>query len=169
MQNSTIRQAELHIIYRDPAQLHPNPRNPRTHATAQIHQIAASIRQFGFVTPVLVDASGMIVAGHGRVAAAKRLGLTSIPTVQVDHLSPAELRAFVIADNKIALNAGWDEALLRVELEELSVMDLDFSVEITGFSMGEIDVLIGEQAAEPDPADAVPAVDPASTGRDPAG
>ena len=112
MPDSTIPQAELSVIYQDPGQLHPNPRNARTHSSAQIHQICASIRQFGFVTPVLVDASGMIVAGHGRVAAAKRLGLVSIPTVRVDHLSPAELRAFVIADNKIALNAGWDEALL---------------------------------------------------------
>jgi ParB-like chromosome segregation protein Spo0J len=93
MQCSPIRQAELQIIHQDPGQLHPNPRNPRTHPKAQIHQIAASIRQFGFVTPVLIDASSMIVAGHGRVVAAKLLGLTSIPTVQVDHLSPAELRA----------------------------------------------------------------------------
>ena len=154
-------QAELRIIHRDPAQLHPNPRNPRTHTPRpRSTRSPPASASSAFVTPVLVDASGMIVAGHGRVAAARRLGLTSIPTVQVDHLSAAELRAFVIADNKIALNAGWDEALLRVELEELSVMELDFSVEITGFSTGEIDVLIGEPAAEPDPADAVPTVDP---------
>ena len=160
MQNPPTRPTNLHIVYRDPAQLHPNPCNARTHPSAQIHQVAASIKQFSFVTPVLVDANDVIVAGHARVAAAKLIGLTSVPTVQVDHLSPAELRAYVIADNKIAQNAGWDAALLRVELEELSVMDLDFSVEVTGFSMGEIDVLIGERVTEPDPADSVPAVEP---------
>src|SRR3954453_23350393 len=101
MRDSPQRPVELCTTYRNPAHLHPNPRNPRTHSPAQLHQICASIRQFDFLTPVLVDASAMIVAGHGRVVAAQRLGLVSIPTVRVDHLSPPELRAFAIADNKI--------------------------------------------------------------------
>jgi len=109
------------IVYRDPAELRPRSTNPRTHSTGQLRQIAASIRQFGFVNPVLIDGGGGIIAGHGRVAAAKSLEITHIPTVRVDHLTPTQIRAYVVADNRLAELAGWDRKLLALELEELSV------------------------------------------------
>jgi DNA modification methylase len=121
-----------------------NPQNVRTHSKRQIRQIAKSIEAFGFNTPVLVDETGMILAGHGRVEAARLLGLETIPTVRVDHMTAAQKRAFVIADNRLAEKAGWDHELLAIELEELSALDLDFEVEITGFETAEIDLLIGE-------------------------
>jgi DNA modification methylase len=133
----------LTIAYRDPAQLKPRPRNPRTHTPKQIKQISASIEQFGFVNPVLLDAKDGIIAGHGRVDAAKLLGMTDIPTVRVDHLTPAQIRAYVIADNKLAENAGWDRELLTLELRELSV-ELNFDVTVTGFETAEVDLLVGE-------------------------
>src|ERR1700694_3404376 len=108
--------ASLKIAYKDPRQLNPRPRNPRTHTAKQIKQIAASIEQFGFVSPVLLDAKDGIIAGHGRADAAKLLGMTDIPTVRVDHLTPVQIRAYVIADNKLAENAGWDSELLALEL-----------------------------------------------------
>jgi ParB-like chromosome segregation protein Spo0J len=98
-------------------QLRPWPRNARTHSRKQIKQIAESIRHFGFTNPVLIDGENSILAGHGRVEAARQLGMTSVPCLRVDHLSPAEKRAYVLADNKLALNAGWDEELLALELQ----------------------------------------------------
>jgi DNA modification methylase len=149
----------LKIEYRDPARLKPRARNPRTHSAKQIKQIAASIEHFGFVSPVLLDAKDGIIAGHGRVDAAKLLGMTDIPTVRVDHLTPAQIRAYVIADNKLAENAGWDRDLLALELQELSV-ELNFDVTVTGFETAEIDLLIGElDQDEPDEADNVPEID----------
>jgi len=151
--------AGLKIAYKDPAQLKPRARNPRTHSPKQIKQIATSIQQFGFVSPVLVDAADGIIAGHGRVAAAKHLGMSDIPTVRVDHLTPAQVRAYVIADNKLAENAGWDRALLALELQELSV-ELNFDVTVTGFETAEIDILIGELNQDnADDADNVPDID----------
>jgi ParB-like chromosome segregation protein Spo0J len=151
--------AGLKIAYKDPTQLNPRPRNPRTHTAKQIKQIAASIEQFGFVSPVLLDAKDGIIAGHGRVDAAKLLGMNDIPTVRVDHLTPAQIRAYVIADNKLAENAGWDRELLALELQELSV-ELNFDVTVTGFETAEIDLLIGELNQDgPDEADDVPEID----------
>ena len=151
--------SRLKITYKDPADLKPRANNPRTHSPRQINQIAASIKTFGFIAPVLIDSANGIVAGHGRVAAAKKLGMTDIPTVRVDHLTPGEIRAYVIADNRLAENAGWDRKLLAIELEELS-LDLNFDVTVTGFETGEIDFLITEQNDdEPDPVDEVPDVD----------
>src|SRR5580704_13146596 len=135
--------AGLKIAYKDLAQLKPRPRNPRTHTPKQIKQIIGSIGQFGFVSPVLLDAKDRIIAGHGRVDAAKLLNMTDIPTVRVDHLTPAQIRAYVIADNKLAENAGWDRELLALELQELSV-EPNFDVTVTGFETVEIDLLIGE-------------------------
>src|SRR3954469_7464788 len=120
----------------------------RTHSKKQIRQIAASIERFGFTNPVLVSDEGEIVAGHGRVEAAKLLGLTTVPTLRLSHLSAAERRAYVLADNKLAQNAGWDRELLAIELQAL--IELDFDVEVTGFGLAEIDFLIdeaGESAA----------------------
>ena len=151
--------ATLKITYRDPSKLVPRKRNPRTHSARQIKQIANSIREFGFVSPVLVDGSGGLIAGHGRVEAAKQLGMSDIPTVRVDHLSPAQIRAYVIADNRLAENAGWDRNLLALELQELSV-ELNFDVTVTGFETAEADLIIGELGqGAPDEADEVPEVD----------
>jgi DNA modification methylase len=149
----------LKIIYKDPAKLHPRARNPRTHSRKQIEQIAASIKEFGFVIPVLLDADDGIIAGHARVEAAKLIGMADVPTVRVDHLSTRQIRAYVIADNRLAENAGWDRELLSLELNELSV-EPNFDVTVTGFETAEIDLLIGElSAVEADEADIVPEVD----------
>ena len=123
-------------------ELRPYARNARSHSKKQIKQIAASLERFGFTNPVLIDATGQIIAGHGRVEAAKLLGLNTVPCLRIDHLSPAEQRAYVIADNKLALNAGWDEELLALELKELLAEDIDFNIELTGFSISEVDSLI---------------------------
>jgi ParB-like nuclease domain len=133
--------------------LKPYPRNARRHSKAQIKQIAASIERFGFSNPVLIADDGEIVAGHGRVAAAKLLGIETVPAVRLSHLSEAERRAYVIADNKLALNAGWDRELLAIELQGL--VDLDFEIELTGFSLAEVDIVLDEaRESAPDGADA---------------
>jgi len=151
------------IIMMSIAELRPNPRNVRTHSKKQIRQIANSIHHFGFINPILVDKENQIIAGHGRFDGAKLLGLTSVPCLRVDHLTPAEIRAYMLADNKIALNAGWDEELLALELEELTTTDLEFDISLTGFSIAEVDHLIeGITPEEPkDPEDdRLPKLDP---------
>jgi DNA modification methylase len=149
----------LRIRYRDPHDLKPRAKNPRTHTPKQIKQIAASIEEFGFVNPVLVDSDDGIVAGHARVEASKLLGMTDVPTVRVDHLTPVQIRAYVIADNRLAENAGWDRSLLAIELQELSI-DLNFDVTVTGFETAEIDPIISELGQKtPDEADQVPPID----------
>jgi DNA modification methylase len=125
--------------------LRPYARNARTHSKGQIKQIADSIARFGFNNPVLIDDSGQIVAGHGRVEAAKLLGLETVPTVRLSHLSPSEKRAYILADNKLALKAGWDREILAIELQEL--VQEDFEIELTGFESAEADLII-EEAAE---------------------
>ena len=133
--------------------------------TSRSHQIAASIRQFGFTNPVLIDDADGIVAGHGRVAAARKLGLAEVPVIELAHLSDAERRAYVIADNRLAELAGWDHEILAIELQSLSDMDLDFDLEITGFETAEIDLLLDDDdAGDHDPADDVP--EPAARPRD---
>jgi len=147
------------ITYKSPTQLKPRKTNPRTHSKRQIEQIAASIEEFGFINPVLIDEDDRIIAGHGRVEAAKLLGMRDVPALRVDHLSPAQVRAYVIADNRLAENAGWDRALLALELQELSI-DPNFDVTVTGFEVPEIDLLIQDlDQAEPDEADEVPETD----------
>ena len=142
--------------------LQARSRNPRTHSTKQIRQIADSIRTFGFTNPLLIDATGTVIAGHGRLRAAKQLGMPTVPTIRLDHLSAEQIRALVIADNKLAELAGWDQDLLALELQGLAELHLDFDLEVIGFETPEIDLLVGHVAksAEPDPADALPAVDP---------
>jgi DNA modification methylase len=120
----------------------PYARNPRTHTEEQVAQIAASIAEFGFVNPVLVGADGVIIAGHARVMAARKLGLSEVPVIVLDHLSQAQRRALVIADNRLAQNAGWDEEMLRVELEALR--EDDFSLDRLGFEDAEIEALLAE-------------------------
>ena len=131
------------------------------HSPKQIRQLAASIEEFGFTNPVLIDSNRRIVAGHGRVDAAKLLGLDSVPVICLDDLTEAQIRAYVIADNKLAENAGWDRELLGLELKYLTELEIDFDATITGFEVAEIDALIGELdvMADEDPADAVPEVD----------
>lgn len=147
------------VIYKSPADLKLRTNNPRTHSKRQIEQIAVSIKTFGFVNPVLIDGEDIIIAGHGRVEAAKFIGMSDVPVIRVDHLTPAQIRAYVIADNKLAENAGWDHELLALELRELSV-DLNFDVTITGFETAEIDLLIQDlDQHKPDQADQVPKLD----------
>ena len=128
------------------AKLLPYARNARTHSEEQVAQIAASIAEFGFTNPILAGSDGIIVAGHGRLAAAQKLGLDIVPVVVLDHLSPTQRRALVIADNRIAENAGWDEAMLRIELEAL--MGEGFDLDITGFDADALAELIAGD--EPD-------------------
>jgi len=118
----------------------PYARNSRTHSDAQVAQIAASIKEFGFTNPVLIDETGSIIAGHGRVMAARKLAITDIPSIRLTHLTEAQKKAYVIADNKLALNAGWDDEMLAVELTDLK--DMDFNLDLTGFSAEEIDTLL---------------------------
>ncbi|MEI6487013.1 MAG: DNA methyltransferase [Sphingomonadales bacterium] len=128
------------IINQPLSALRPFPRNARTHSKKQVQQIARSIERFGFTNPVLVSDDGEIIAGHGRVRAAALLGMRTVPTIALSHLSEAERRAYVLADNKLALNAGWDGEMLAIELQGL--IDLDFDVTLTGFSLAEIDFAI---------------------------
>ena len=153
--------SKLKVINLPVSSLRPYSRNARTHSPKQIAQIAASIRTFGFNNPVLVDKDEAIIAGHGRVAAAKSLGLETVPVIRLEHMSEAEKRAYILADNKLAEKAGWDAEILAIELQNLFDLDLDFDLTITGFEMPEIDVLISgldSKPAKPDPADAVPDV-----------
>ena len=124
--------------------LRPYTRNARTHSKSQIKQIAESISRFGFNNPVLIDDAGQIVAGHGRVEAAKLLGLQTVPTVRLSHLSASEKRAYILADNKLALKAGWDREILAIELQEL--VQENFEIELTGFDSAEADLIIEEAA-----------------------
>ena len=120
----------------------PYARNSRTHSDEQVAQIAGSIREFGFTNPVLIDGEGGIIAGHGRVMAARKLGLDNVPCIRLAHLTEAQKRAYIIADNKLALNAGWDDEMLALEFEELRGEDFDLS--LTGFDAEELDALMGE-------------------------
>jgi DNA modification methylase len=127
------------------AALKPYARNARTHSRKQITKIAASIERFGFVNPVLIDEDHQIIAGHGRVAAAKRLGLTEVPVLRIEHLSEEEKRAYILADNRLAEDAGWDQELLAIELQGL--IDCDFAIEVTGFEACEVDIVLDDAAA----------------------
>ncbi len=141
------------IVERSITSLKAYAGNARTHSKKQIKQIAASITRFGFTNPVLISDAGEIIAGHGRVEAAKSLGWKQVPTLALSHLSETERRAYVLADNKLALNAGWDRDILAIELQAL--VDFDFEVELTGFSLAEIDLVLDEASeADPDGSDA---------------
>lgn len=129
---SMVKHIELWLIDK----LIPFARNPRTHSDAQIVQIAASIAEFGFNNPILVDTKAGIIAGHGRLLAARKLGLKELPVIVLDHLTEAQKRAYVIADNQLALNAGWDEELLRAELAALQTED--FNLDLIGFEDAQL-------------------------------
>lgn len=148
-------QGRIAIVYRSITDLHPDPKNPRAHSAKQIDQIARSIETFGFNAPVLVDGTLKTIAGHGRLLAAKKLGYSEVPTIGLEHLTKEEARAYMIADNRLTDTSVWDEGLLAESFELLTSLDLDFSIEATGFDMGEIDFKIesakhrGEAEEEP--------------------
>ena len=124
----------------------PYARNSRTHSDVQVNKIASSIKEFGFLNPVLIDKDNGIIAGHGRVMAAQKLGLKEVPVLQIGHLSDTQKRAYIIADNRLALDAGWDEEMLRVEFAELA--DNGFNLELTGFELGEISAVDFDESEE---------------------
>jgi DNA modification methylase len=150
----------LEIVYRRIEELTLDPANPRRHSQKQILQLALSIDRFGFNVPILIDRFGNVIAGDGRLLASKQLGLTEVPTLCLDHLTPAQARAFMIADNRLTEIATWDDRLLAQQLKDLSLLELDFDLEDIGFEMAEIDLRIASldelPDSENDPADAVP-------------
>jgi len=158
---SSVCPNQVSVSYRTIGELKLDPRNARVHSAAQVRQLAASIEAFGFNVPILVDAQDNVLAGHGRLLACKRLGYVQVPTIRLEHLSEAQARAFQLADNRLAEISTWDERLLAEQLKALSELDLDFSLELTGFSMGEIDVRIESLSAStqdnaPGPDDLLP-------------
>ena len=155
----TLHSDDLRIEYRSVADLKPYARNARTHSKKQVKQIARSIERFGFVNPILVDEEGAIIAGHGRCAAAKLLGMEAVPTVRLSHLSADERRAYVLADNQLAAKAGWDRDLLAKEVQTL--IDVEFDLDLAGFDTGEIDLILeeaDEKSGKGEPEASVPPV-----------
>src|SRR5690349_7586387 len=150
----------MSVVSRKLDQLKPDPRNPGVHSKKQVGQIAASIEAFGFNVPVLVDHEGKVIAGHGRLAPCRSLGASQVPTLCLDHLTPSQARAFMIADNRLTEIASCDDRLLAEQLKDLSLIGLDFDIEVTGFEMAEIDLRIAslEYPSEQrdDAADVVP-------------
>lgn len=139
---------KLEIQYKPIQDLIPYARNSRTHNDAQVAQIAASIKEFGWTNPVLLDGENGIIAGHGRVMAAQKLGETEVPTIELSHMDENQKRAYIIADNKLALNAGWDNEMLALEVADLKDAGYDFG--LTGFSLDEIAALNGDIDVEED-------------------
>jgi DNA modification methylase len=144
----------LVVTYRAVESLAAYSNNARTHTKRQIRKIADSIQTFGFTNPILIEANGTIIAGHGRVEAAKLLGINQVPTICLENLTPAQVRAYVIADNRLALDAGWDQEILKIELQHLVFTD-EIDISLTGFEVAEIDLLLTE-AAEEDEDDELP-------------
>ena len=139
----------IKIILRPIESLVPFARNPRMHSDEQVRQIAASIKEFGFTNPILLDGDNGLIAGHGRLAAARLLGLKTVPCIELSHLSEIQKRAYIIADNKLALNASWDEELLRLEMLDLKDSDLD--IELLGFNAEELDdITLGRDVTQPE-------------------
>ncbi|WP_083495292.1 site-specific DNA-methyltransferase [Tsuneonella troitsensis] len=139
----------LAVVYKATASLIPDPRNARTHPKRQIEQIVSSIEAFGFTNPILADPEGRLIAGHGRLLAAKQAGLAEVPVIELAGLTEAQKKALRLADNKIALNAGWDVEILKLELADLSLPEFEIDLGLTGFSTGEIDVVLSE-TVDPD-------------------
>ncbi len=148
---------DLKVTYKELSALKPRARNPRTHSKEQIQELVRSIKAYGFINPVLIDGDNGLIAGHGRIEAAKLAGLDKVPTVCVDHLTPAQIRAYMIADNKLAENAGWDRDLLALELKEL--LESDYDLTLTGFRVPEIDLLLNPNENALTEADEVSEVD----------
>jgi DNA modification methylase len=161
-EHSSKQSLNLKIVYRQIDTVKLDPANPRRHSKKQVRQIANSIEAFGLITPILIDRNGNVIAGHGRLLACRLLGITEVPTLCLDHLTPAQARAFMIADNRLTEIATWDDRLLAQQLKDLSLIGLDFNIEDTGFEMGEIDLRIASLEDPPettdDPADVLPDV-----------
>lgn len=141
--------SKLNIVYQNIDQLHSNPHNARTHSKHQIRQLAESMRQCGWTTPILIDANNIIIASHGRKSAAKLLGIEEVPTIRLDGLTNEQIRAYVIADNKLAENAGWDREILAIEFQELLALDC-LDITVTGFEVSEIDLILDEAKGTPE-------------------
>jgi len=146
----TDLKSKLEVLYKNPNVLKPNSRNSRTHSKKQLHQIIQSISKLGFNNPILLDSEDVIIAGHGSALAAIELGMESIPTICLSHMSPEQIRAYIIADNKLAELAGWDEEILKKELEFLISLDEEFGFDatITGFDIPEMDLILNAEAIE---------------------
>ena len=147
----------LHVVDMPVTSLVNFSNNARTHSNRQIRQLANSIQQFGFTAPVLLGPGNTIVAGHARVLAAKLLGMTHVPTILLAHLTKDQIRAYVLADNKIGLSAGWNESILAIELQHLLTIQADFDITITGFEVPEIDLILQQASEVPDQEDDVDA------------
>jgi ParB-like nuclease domain len=146
------KQSELSVTYVPLESLGVYPRNARTHSKHQIRQIAKSIQEFGFTNPIIVDGQNTIVAGHGRLRAAQLLDLERVPTIRLESLTDDQIRAYVLADNKLAENAGWDKAILAIELQHLMTIEESIDITITGFEIPEIDLIL-QDGTEKDPDD----------------
>jgi DNA modification methylase len=159
MSISTFTTPEIRLL--TIVKLNTYANNAKLHPEKQVQQIANSMREFGFINPIVIDKNNVIIAGHGRYEAAKLLGLKEVPTIVVDHLTEAQVRAYRLADNQLALNSGYDNDLLKIELGTLAEMDLGFDLEITGFETAEIDLMLdGPVEPKPNSADAVPKLAP---------
>ena len=157
MQPST---AQLEVAYLRTAFLKPDPRNPRVHSDKQVRQIAKSIESFGFNVPLLIDDEQKVIAGHGRLLAARKLGWDTVPAIRLSHLTESQRAAFLIADNRLTENSSWDERMLGEQLKILSELELDFDLEAIGFEVPEIDLLIDglNTVPEADPDDRLPEI-----------
>ncbi|HEY5027835.1 MAG TPA: ParB/Srx family N-terminal domain-containing protein [Candidatus Angelobacter sp.] len=144
----------LEIVYRHVTDLVANPQNARTHSPKQIRQLEASIQEFGFVNPVIIDRKNKIMAGHGRLLAAKKIGIEKVPTIVLEDLTEDQIRAYILADNRLAEKAGWDKSILAIELQHLISID-EIDVTITGFEIPEIDLILEEGRAEQDKDDVI--------------
>lgn len=161
---SQIRRAKLKIVYRSLSDLKPSPLNARKHSEKQISILARAIEEFGFTSPILIDCNGEIIAGHGRLEAASRCGLDSVPTVLIEHLSPAQIRALRLADNRLAELSEWDDERLRIELTDLSVLELEdaleFDLDVIGFETPELDIILRDQSTAEEDREDVELPDP---------
>src|SRR5665213_2953584 len=151
----------LSIVYLPIDTLTANPHNARTHSKRQTRQIAASINTFGFINPVVIAGDNTIIAGHGRVAASKLLGMKLVPTIRVEDLTDDQIRAYVLADNRLAEKAGWDRSIFSIELQHLVTLG-DFDVTITGFEIPEIDLILEEEKVKEQDTDDLFTIDEAN-------
>jgi hypothetical protein len=144
---------ELSVVYQPIGNLEIYSHNARTHSKHQIRQIASSIKTFGFTNPILIDRNNTIIAGHGRVESARLLGIEQVPTIRLESLTETQIRAYVLADNRLAEKAGWEKSILAIELQHLLTVNSDLDVTVTGFEIPEIDLILSQAAVEPDPDD----------------